>query len=47
MHDLGIEQKKNIGAYDYQNEFQLTTKGNIYNLSEAAAWIADTRDDPD
>ena len=31
----------------YQNEFQLTTKGNIYNLSEAAAWIADTRDDPD
>ena len=42
---IGPEDNPQSAEVGYQFEFQLTSKGELYNLSEAAAWLAESRQD--
>ena len=46
MDDLGINETEKSAEEGFFHEFQLTSKGELYNLTEAATWLSDPRKDP-
>ena len=42
---IGIEDDPSGAQEGYQHEFQITSQGELYNLNEAAIWLAEKRED--